>query len=320
MQTQNTKVIVISGTKGGIGKTTFTANLGGFLSAIGKKVLLVDTDSQPALSDYYQLQQPIADYGLVDIFKQPSLVKQAISSTTIGCDIILSNDSERNIETTLNKAGVSDIKYRLRKALHNNIADLNYDFVIVDCPGQTSTIHQAAILAADLIVCPVTPDMMSFREFPRGTLSMIKSLEKDLAEQIVMWPDIAQVYTIVYRVDATIDSNNHVIALKEGIAGIYNSLKKQTTDKSLSDKEREQARQVLKKHDFMPNGGIITLDVMVPRRVVYQNATSKRLPVHEVETAKKHNNAIRVLQQIVTELPLGLTKSEINKIDSLVEA
>jgi chromosome partitioning related protein ParA len=43
------KVISIISTKGGVGKTTLTANLGGCLSAMGKKVLMIDADPQPSL-------------------------------------------------------------------------------------------------------------------------------------------------------------------------------------------------------------------------------------------------------------------------------
>jgi len=56
------KVTVVS-TKGGVGKTTLTANLGGLLADLGQKVLLIDADVQPSLSSYYPLTAR-ASYGL----------------------------------------------------------------------------------------------------------------------------------------------------------------------------------------------------------------------------------------------------------------
>lgn len=47
--------ITITSTKGGVGKTTLTANLGAYLADLGQTVLLVDADPQPALSSFFPL-------------------------------------------------------------------------------------------------------------------------------------------------------------------------------------------------------------------------------------------------------------------------
>jgi chromosome partitioning related protein ParA len=51
-----TRISIVS-TKGGVGKTTLTANLGSILVDVGQRVLLVDADVQPTLSSYYRLAQ-----------------------------------------------------------------------------------------------------------------------------------------------------------------------------------------------------------------------------------------------------------------------
>ena len=48
------KKIAICATKGGVGKTTLTANLGAIIASRGHRVLLVDADPQPSLSSFYQ--------------------------------------------------------------------------------------------------------------------------------------------------------------------------------------------------------------------------------------------------------------------------
>ncbi|MCQ9186656.1 ParA family protein, partial [Streptomyces sp. IBSBF 2953] len=55
-------MISVVSTKGGVGKTTIAANLGGLLADAGLRVLLLDLDSQPTLSSYYALSQK-ADVG-----------------------------------------------------------------------------------------------------------------------------------------------------------------------------------------------------------------------------------------------------------------
>jgi chromosome partitioning related protein ParA len=58
--------LCVVSTKGGVGKTTLTANLGGFLADLGQRVLLVDADPQPTLSTYYALEDS-APAGLTDL-------------------------------------------------------------------------------------------------------------------------------------------------------------------------------------------------------------------------------------------------------------
>lgn len=296
------KVLAVTGTKGGIGKTTCTANLGALIHQVfNKKVLFIDSDSQPALSDYYRLDGESAEYGLVDIFKNPSLITKAISKTEVGCDIVLSNDFNRNIESELAQSGVFDVIYRLGKAV-DNLQHLDYDYVIIDCPGSTNTIHKAAIMAADKIICPVTPDHMAFREFPRGTLSMIKQIERNLEEQIVAWKDLAPIYCVIYRKENTIDSDDHVEALKNGLTGIFEGLKAQTTSAELSERERAQAQLLLDEHDFLPKDGFITCDTIVPRHVIYNKATTAKVPVHSIEKSTKPNNANDVMRALAFEI------------------
>ncbi|KPA91705.1 CobQ/CobB/MinD/ParA nucleotide binding domain-containing protein, partial [Pseudomonas asplenii] len=51
------QVVALASTKGGVGKTTLAANLGGFVADAGLRVLLLDLDVQPTLSSYFALKQ-----------------------------------------------------------------------------------------------------------------------------------------------------------------------------------------------------------------------------------------------------------------------
>ena len=65
-------VFGVVATKGGVGKTTVAANLGGLLADIGYRVLLIDADVQPSLSRYFALAHD-ADHGLTRMVMAGSL-------------------------------------------------------------------------------------------------------------------------------------------------------------------------------------------------------------------------------------------------------
>jgi cellulose biosynthesis protein BcsQ len=80
--------------KGGVGKTTFLANLGGVLAAIGARTLLVDDDPQPSLTRYFRLTCE-ASHGLVEEVTQGATPRLAISRASIAdLHIVRSNDGE----------------------------------------------------------------------------------------------------------------------------------------------------------------------------------------------------------------------------------
>ena len=95
-------VIAIISTKGGVGKTTIAANLGGFIADAGRRVLLIDLDVQPTLSSYYTLTQRAAG-GIYELlaFNEQSL-PQLVSQTSVpNLDAVLSNDQHQQLGTLL---------------------------------------------------------------------------------------------------------------------------------------------------------------------------------------------------------------------------
>ncbi len=68
----------IASTKGGVGKTTLTANLGALLADMGLRVLLVDADVQPSLSKYFPLSPPQPVSGLTDVIVRGEVAAASI--------------------------------------------------------------------------------------------------------------------------------------------------------------------------------------------------------------------------------------------------
>jgi chromosome partitioning related protein ParA len=113
------RVVSVVSTKGGVGKTTVAANLGGLLADAGLRVLLLDLDSQPTLSSYYALRHEAVAGAYECIALNLTDPAQLISTTTVvGLDLILSNDDQARLSTLLLHApdGWTNIKHAHRIA------------------------------------------------------------------------------------------------------------------------------------------------------------------------------------------------------------
>ena len=167
------QVVSIISTKGGVGKTTTAANLGGLVADAGLRVLLLDLDVQPTLSSYYELghRAPGGIYELL-AFNERDL-GQLVSRTIItGLDLVLSNDHRGELSTLLLHA--PDGRLRLRHLLPM-LAPL-YDLVLIDTQGARSVTLEMAVLASDLALSPVTPEILAARELRRGTMQLLEDI------------------------------------------------------------------------------------------------------------------------------------------------
>jgi chromosome partitioning related protein ParA len=257
-------VVTICSTKGGAGKTTLTANMGGLLVDLGQRVLLIDCDVQPTLSSYYQLTSQ-SEKGLVDVFVE-SYVTEAISHTEIGADIILSNDPNGELPRWIMQA--PDGIFRLKRIL-KQLTD--YDFILVDTQGTIGPLQDAAVLAADLLISPIPPELLSAREFARGTISMLERLSN---LEYMGFP-LGNLFGVIYRMDRTVNARD--------------------------------TAEVLRKSSFGPSKGkILIMDTVVPAAVAYREAAGARMPVHRWN--KKQSI---IMQALVRELPFGLEDAQL---------
>lgn len=168
------KIICVSSSKGGVGKTTTSANLGGIAADAGLKTLLIDLDGQPTLSSYFPLDYQ-APGGTFDLLVHNVVApEQIISRTNIpGLDIVLSNDPRNQLETLLLHA--PDGRLRLRSLLKRLP---HYDLVIIDTKGTTAVTVEMALIASDLALSPLVPEMLSAREFSRGTVALFAGVDQ----------------------------------------------------------------------------------------------------------------------------------------------
>nr|WP_321329861.1 ParA family protein [Alcaligenes faecalis] len=261
------QVVSIISTKGGVGKTTTAANLGGFVADAGLRVLLLDFDIQPTLSSYYELAHRAAGgtYELLAFNEQR--IEQLVSRTVIaGLDLVVSNDDRGELNTLLLHA--ADGRLRLRHLLPV-LAPL-YDLVLIDTQGARSVMLEMAVLASDVALSPVTPEILAARELRRGTMQLIE----DIAPYRHLGIEPPPLQLLINRVHP-VSSNARLI---------------------------QQALRDL----FQGQVGLRVLDTDVPAIEAYPRAVTRGLPVHRIEyrqpTGRVAPAALETMRSLAIEL------------------
>lgn len=154
-------IIAISNQKGGVGKTTTTANLGAALLHLGKKILLVDMDPQANLTSAFgfhgQIEPNVAD-ALLDR-KVPLPVSPVIQTLNGRLDLVPSSLALATAEAALmNKLGR---ELRLREQLAT--VSGSYEFILIDTPPSLGLLTINALVAADKVVIPTEARLFSLQ-------------------------------------------------------------------------------------------------------------------------------------------------------------
>jgi chromosome partitioning related protein ParA len=204
----------VTSTKGGVGKTTLTANLGGLLADLGLRVLLVDADVQPSLSKYFPFAALRPDAGLTEVIVRGEVTPACITPTLYrNLDIVVSDDPEGRLpHWLLNRI---DRGVRLRMALQTPAVVDAYDCVLIDTPCAVGPLQDAAVLAADILISPITPEILSAREFRDGTMELLERLAPGAALGAMPAP----LKAVIYRQDRTVDARMIACGIREDFPG-----------------------------------------------------------------------------------------------------
>lgn len=152
------QVVVVTSGKGGVGKTTTTANLGSALAQQGKKVCVVDADIGLRNLDVVMGLENRVVYDLVNVIEGDAKLKQALIKDKRCENLYLLPAAQ-----TRDK---DDVKPEQMKWLTKQLAD-DFDFVLLDCPAGIEHGFVNAITAADRAVIVVNPEVSSVRDADR---------------------------------------------------------------------------------------------------------------------------------------------------------
>ncbi len=153
------EVIVITSGKGGVGKTTSSANLGTGLAMLDKKVVLVDTDIGLRNLDVVMGLENRIVYNLVDVVEGNCKLKQALIKDKKYPDRLFLLPTAQ----TRDKSAVSPDQM---KKVIEDLKD-EFDYIILDCPAGIEQGFQNAIAGADRAVVVTTPEVSAIRDADR---------------------------------------------------------------------------------------------------------------------------------------------------------
>ncbi|MBU2101629.1 ParA family protein [Patescibacteria group bacterium] len=144
------RVIAVCNQKGGVGKTTTSVNLGAYLAAFGKRVLLIDFDPQANATS--ALTQGVSGKSIYNGILGDAHYEELIRPTQILNYQIISSSSDLS-GSLIELVGLPEREYFLRKFI-NNIRH-KYDYILIDLPPSLSLLTVNGLVAADEILIPV---------------------------------------------------------------------------------------------------------------------------------------------------------------------
>jgi chromosome partitioning protein len=173
-------VIALLNQKGGVGKTTTTANLGGVLAKRGRRVLLVDNDPQASLTQGLlgpELTAALPAEATIAAVYDGAVARaeQVVRPTPFGgLDLVPGSE----LSAAVNNGKPHEQPYELQTCLAELLAELGpqYDQVLIDCPPNLNLCSWAALSSADWVLIPVQPEDYGAQGLPavRRSIELVR--------------------------------------------------------------------------------------------------------------------------------------------------
>ena len=169
------EVIVITSGKGGVGKTTTTANLGAGLSKLDKKVVVIDTDLGLRNLDVVMGLENLIVYNLVDVIEGTCRLKQALIRDKRYENLYLLPSAQTKDKTAISPGQMKKLTSELKE---------EFDYILLDCPAGIEQGFMNAIAGADRAVIVTTPEVSAIRDADR-IIGLLKNAEMPLIELLI---------------------------------------------------------------------------------------------------------------------------------------
>lgn len=162
------RVITITSGKGGVGKTTTTANLGTALAMQGARVAVVDADIGLRNLDIVLGLENRIVFDLVDVIEGRARLKQALIKDKRFPDLCLLPAAQTRDKDAVTRDDMIALTNQLRA---------EFDYVLIDCPAGIESGFRNAIAGADEVVIVTTPEVSAVRDADR-IIGMVEAFEK----------------------------------------------------------------------------------------------------------------------------------------------
>lgn len=165
------QVIVVTSGKGGVGKTTSTANIGWALSTMGKKVVVIDGDIGLRNLDVVMGLENRIVFDLVDLVEKRAKPKQAMIKDKRFENLYLIPAAQTRDKDAVQPEQMKELVDLLKE---------EFDYIFIDCPAGIENGFKNAIAGADRAIVVTTPEVSAVRDADR----IIGLLEANLIEDI----------------------------------------------------------------------------------------------------------------------------------------
>ncbi len=224
------EVIVITSGKGGVGKTTSSANLGTGLASLGKKVVLIDADIGLRNLDVVLGLENRIVYDIVDVVEGNCRIKQALIKDKRYETLFLLPAAQTRDKDAVSEKQMIELCDTLRN---------DFDFILIDCPAGIEQGFKNAIAGADRALVVTTPEVSAVRDADRiiGLLEaaeinrpmlVLNRLRVDMVErgEMMSIDDVSEILAVDI-IGVVPDDENIVISTNKGEPTV-------TDDKSFS--------------------------------------------------------------------------------------
>ena len=213
------EAIVITSGKGGVGKTTTTANIGTGLAMMGKKVVVVDTDIGLRNLDVVLGLENRIVYNLVDVINGSCRLRQALIKDKRHPNLFLLPSAQTKDKTAVSPEQMIKLTEDLKE---------EFDYILLDCPAGIEQGFKNAIAGADRALVVTTPEVSAIRDADRiiGLLEaneikqidlIVNRLRMDMVNRgdMMSIDDVVEILAI-NLIGAVPDDENIVISTNKG--------------------------------------------------------------------------------------------------------
>ncbi|MBQ0051559.1 MAG: ParA family protein [Treponema sp.] len=174
------KIFVFVNQKGGVGKTTSAINIGAFMAQLGKKILLVDFDSQGNMSSGVGVSKDKPT--IYELLAEQATAEQVIKHTPVENLDAISSD------TDLSGAAIELVEQENREFfLKNALAPLKdkYDYILIDCPPSLGLLTLNGLAAADAVYVPMQCEYFALEGITL-LLQTVQQVQKSINPKLVI--------------------------------------------------------------------------------------------------------------------------------------
>ena len=191
------KVIVITSGKGGVGKTTTSANIGTALAKLGNKIVVIDTDIGLRNLDLLLGLENRIVYTIVDVVEKRCKLKQALVKDKGNPNLCLLAAAQTRDKSALNAEQLLEICADLKR---------DFDYVLIDCPAGIEQGFQNAVAGASEAIIVTTPEMSAVRDADR-IIGLLESKE-----------DVKKYKLLVNRVRPNMIKSNEMMSVEDVVS------------------------------------------------------------------------------------------------------